>query len=82
MSIEYKKNISGAQVPKRVFPESAGYDLWVAERKILKLWSRKLVKLELSIAIPKGYYGRIVGRSGLAISHGIIVHKGTIDLDY
>ena len=36
----------------------------------------------MGIAIPKGYYGRIVGRSGLAISRGIIVHDGTIDSDY
>ena len=82
MSIEYKKSSSGMHVPKRAFPESASSGLWIADRKILKLWSRELVKLELSIAIPKGYYGRIVGRSGLAISQDIIVHNGTIDSDY
>ena len=34
------------------------------------------------IAIPEGYYGRIVGRSGLANTHGITVHNGTTDSDY
>ena len=34
------------------------------------------------IAIPEGYYGRIVGCSGLANTHGITVHNGTIDSDY
>ena len=82
MPIEYKRNSSGAHVAERAFPESAGYSLWAAERKILKPLTRELAKLELSIAIPKGFYWRIVGHSGLAISRGIIVHNGTIHSDY
>ena len=62
------RNSSGAHIPGRAFRESAGYDLWVAKRKILKPSSRELVKLELCIVIPKGFYGRIGGYSGLAIS--------------
>ena len=31
------------------------------------------------MAIPGGYYGRVVGRSGFANTHGIIIHDGTID---
>ena len=38
--------------------------------------------MDLIIAIPEGYYGRIVGHSGLANTHGITVHNGTIDSDY
>ena len=34
------------------------------------------------MAIPKGFYGRIVGQSGLANNHGIFVFPGTIDADY
>ena len=34
------------------------------------------------MAIPVGYYGRIIGRSGLPNVHGITVHNGTIDSDY
>ena len=34
------------------------------------------------IVIPKGYYGRIVGGSGLANTRGIIGHDRTIDSDY
>ena len=82
MSIEYKRTSSGAHVPKKTFPKPAGYDLWAVERKILKPRTRELIKLELSIEISKGFYGRTVGRCGLAISQGIIVHNGAIDLDY
>ena len=48
----------------------------------MKPWRRKLIRLGLFIAIPEGYYGRIVGRSGLANVHGITVDNGTIDSDY
>ena len=34
------------------------------------------------MAIPEGYYGRIVSRSGLANTHGIAVQNRTIDSDY
>ena len=79
----YKVNCSSnAHVPKKVYPDSAGYDLWAANAKVLKPWSRELIRLDLSIAIPEWYYGRIVGRSGLANTHGISVHNGTIDMDY
>ena len=82
MSIECKTYSSNAIIPKRAYSDSAGYDLYAAETKVLKLWSRELIRLDLFMAIPVGYYGRIVGRSGLANVHGIMVHNGTIDSDY
>ena len=33
-------------------------------------------------AIPDGYYGIIVVRSGIGKKYGVIVHNGTIDSDY
>ena len=86
MSIEFKRYSVNAHVPKRAYPGSAGYDLFAAERKVLKPWSRELFRLDLLIAIPEGYYGRVLwlkgimfGRSDLANVHGITVHNGTID---
>ena len=60
----------------------AGYDLFATETKVLKPRGRALIKLDVSMAIPEGYYGRIVGHSGLENMCGIIVHDGTIDSDY
>ena len=76
MSIESKTYCINADIPKRAYPGSAGYGLLAAETKVLKPWSRELIRLDLLMAIPKGYYGRIVGRSN---THGITVHNGTID---
>ena len=82
MPIEHKRCSVNAHVPKRAYPSLAGYDLFAAERKVLKPWSRELIRLDLFIAITEAYYENIVGRSGLANVHGIAVHNGTIDLNY
>ena len=82
MSVDCKIYSSDAHIPKRAYPSSAGYDLLVTKTKVLKPWRRELIRLDLFMAIAEGYYGKIVGRSGLANSHGIMVHNGTIDLDY
>ncbi len=34
------------------------------------------------MAIPKGYYGRVAPRSGLACKHFIDVGAGVVDSDY
>ena len=60
---------------------SAGYDLHAAENKIIKPCKNDLIRLELCIAIPKGFYTIIEGRSSLAHKK-IIVHNSVIDSDY
>ena len=72
---------SNAHIPKRAYQGSGGYDRFAEETKLLKPWSRALIKLDLSIAIPEGSNGWIVGRSGSANTRGIIVHDGMIDSD-
>ena len=49
---------------KRAYLGSAGYDLWAAEAKVLKPWSRELTRLYLFMVTPGGYYGRTVRCSG------------------
>ena len=53
-----------------------------AERKIIVLHGRQLKKTDLCLEILKGYYGRVVGRSGLANFKGILVFNGTVDSEY
>ena len=38
--------------------------------------------MKFSMEIPKGFLGRIAGRSGLALKYGKTAHVGTIDADY
>jgi dUTP pyrophosphatase len=43
---------------------------------------RMLVSTGIAVVLPKGVYGRVAPRSGLAVKHGIQVGAGVIDPDY
>lgn len=77
-----RENDFHTRVPMRQTKNSAGYDLYAAENRMIKSFSTELVRLDIHFAIPEGYYGKIVGRSGLENKHGLIIHNGTIDSDY
>ncbi len=76
----------GLPLPSRATAGSAGYDLCAAVQHDLVLapGDRVLIPTGYRIAIPPGYEGQIRPRSGMALSHGILVPNapGTIDSDY
>lgn len=82
MNIQIKKLSDKAKIPSQGSKYAAGYDLYAAEEVLVNTMGRKLVKTNISIAIPEGYYGRIAPRSGLAYKNGIDVLAGVIDSDY
>ena len=55
--------------------------MYPAERTFVS-HGRELIKTDLCLEIPKGYYGRVVGRSGLANFKGIFAFNGTVDSEY
>lgn len=77
-----KKLSPFGKVPTQGTDYSAGYDLYAAENSLVFKLSRTLVKTNISISIPDGYYGRIAPRSGLANKYGIDIMAGVIDSDY
>ena len=81
-TIECKTCSGNTHIPKRAYQPSADYDLFAAETTVLKPWGRALIKLNLSMSIPEGYYEQNVGCFALANMCGIIVHDGMIDSDY
>ena len=82
ISIPIKKLSDKATIPTQGSSEAAGYDLYAAEDNVVYSMSRTLIKTNISMAIPEGYYGRIAPRSGLAFKYGIDVLAGVIDSDY
>ena len=60
-----------ATLPKK-FLGGAGYDLSAAENAVNCSGGR-------AVQLPEGTYGRIAGRSGLAIKFGINIAGGVID---
>ena len=80
--LKVKRLSDRATLPFRATPGSAGYDLCSAENTIIKAGTRKIVKTDLSIAVPERHYGRVAPRSGLAFKKGIDIGAGVIDADY
>lgn len=82
MDIHIKLLSEKAVIPTKATVFSAGYDLYAAEDAAVPKLCRKLIKTNVSMAIPINHYGRIAPRSGLAFKSGIDVLAGVIDADY
>ena len=55
-----------AQPPQRCHEGDAGLDLFSCSNIILEAGRRRYLPLGIRLKFPKGHYGRITGRSGLA----------------
>ncbi|KAJ3559362.1 hypothetical protein NM688_g396 [Phlebia brevispora] len=71
-----------AKIPTKGSDESAGFDIYATQECEIAARGQSVVKTDISIALPKGSYGRIAPRSGLAAKNGIDVGAGVIDADY
>jgi dUTP pyrophosphatase len=71
-------------MPERAHEGDAGYDLRSVERVELAPGARALVRTGISVAIPEGYAGFVLPRSGLAVRYGIslVNTPGLIDSGY
>jgi dUTP pyrophosphatase len=76
--------IIAPEVPVYAHPGDAGADLVSAEALRLEPGQRALVGTGVRIALPDGYLGFVVPRSGLATKHGITIvnSPGTVDAGY
>lgn len=76
--------IIAPSLPRYAQPGDAGADLISTETLTLAPGERALVGTGVSIALPEGYGGFVMPRSGLAAKHGITVVNapGTIDAGY
>ena len=82
MKIRVKKVFPEANLPTRANDSDAGYDLYSTESLPITPSSRQAVCTGICVEIPKGYYGRIAPRSGLALKAGVDVLGGVIDSGY
>jgi dUTP pyrophosphatase len=75
----------GVSLPVQAHDDDAGYDLCAREdTRIEAHGGRALVPTGLAVAIPPGYAGLVLPRSGLAMKHGVTVLNapGLIDPQY
>ena len=73
-----------AVLPTRAYLGDAGLDLVSCERLVIDPGERAIVGTGIAIAIPAGYAGLVVPRSGLAARHGIALVNapGLVDSGY
>jgi dUTP pyrophosphatase len=71
-------------LPVYAHPGDAGADLVATEDVVLASGERATVGTGLKLALPNGYVGFVVPRSGLAMKHGITIvnSPGTVDAGY
>ncbi|EFC42655.1 predicted protein [Naegleria gruberi] len=80
--LRVKKLSEHAILPVRSSEFAAGYDLASAYDYIVPAHDKLLVKTDLAVAVPHGYYGRVAPRSGLALKNFIDTGAGVVDSDY
>jgi dUTP pyrophosphatase len=73
-----------AREPERAHEHDAGYDLRAAEDARIGPGERTSVGTGIAVAIPEGFAGLVLPRSGLAARHGITLPNapGLIDAGY
>ena len=82
IQVQIKKLHEDARIPSRNSAGDAGYDLYAIGHDVIKAGERQLVPTGISISVPRGHYGRVAPRSGLALRNGIDVFAGVIDAGY
>ena len=84
MTIPVKLLSDDAVLPESAYAGDAGIDLRATERTVLEPFERKLVPTGLAMAIPDGYAGFVLPRSGSAIKLGLslVNAPGLIDSGY
>jgi dUTP pyrophosphatase len=84
LKVPFRRLLPGARGPERAYAGDAGYDLAAAENLVLAPGERAAIRTGVAIAVPDGYAGLVLPRSGLAVRHGIslVNAPGLIDPGY
>jgi len=82
--LRFRRLSPDARPPARAHDGDAGFDLHAAEAASLAPGERASVGTGLAVAIPAGFAGLVLPRSGLAARHGIALVNapGLIDAGY
>ncbi len=86
MEVKIKKLKENAVIPTRGSKEAVGYDLYACCDDVVIIESHKTEKIGTGLVMqpPKGYFGAIFARSGLATKNGLRPANcvGVCDEDY
>jgi dUTP pyrophosphatase len=79
--MKVKRLETDVQLPTRAYRDDAGWDLYALEDVWLEQGVQVAMNVGLSVAIPRGHVGFIMGRSSMN-KRGIVCHTGVIDCGY
>jgi dUTP pyrophosphatase len=84
VTLQFTRLSNDAREPSRAHDGDAGYDLYAAEPATIGPGERASVGTGIALAIPEGWAGLVLPRSGLAARHGITLPNapGLIDAGY
>ena len=84
ITVPVKRLDETLDMPAYAYVGDAGLDLRAAESAVLAPFQRKMVSCGIAMAIPQGFAGFVLPRSGLAAKHGISIVNapGLIDSNY
>lgn len=71
-----------SQTPRRKTSGAAGLDMCASEAAVVPSRGSCVVGTGVCLQIPRGYFGKIEGRSGLGFRHCVMPFGGVIDSDY
>lgn len=83
-TVKFDLKSETAKIPKRGNKYSAAYDLYSDVSITIKPFTHAKIETNISVNMKNSQtvYGRIAGRSGLALKNGILIGGGVIDSDY
>ncbi len=80
--LHFKKLDENAILPTRGSEHAAAVDLYSIEAMVIPSGGFAPVHTGVAVEVPANCYGRIAGRSGLAVKKGIDILGGVVDCDY
>jgi dUTP pyrophosphatase len=82
--VEFKRLHAEGRAPEQAHEHDAGFDLFASEAARIPAGRRASVGTGIAVAIPDGYAGLVLPRSGLAARHGIALvnSPGLVDAGY
>lgn len=80
--VQWTKLDPRAIPPLQAYPGDAGWDLHILDDTRLAVGEYKLLGSGLAIAVPPGFYARVVGRSSAMLRRGLLVIEGVCDSGY
>lgn len=84
LSIPLKRFDTDLPIPQNAYPGDGGVDLCATSHFEVAPFERALVPCGIAIALPSGYAGFVIPRSGLALKQGVTLvnSPGLIDSNY